>query len=72
MGNDINIQETTENARKQIANEPNLSPALKATVDMLINLCLLLAEKWLVKTSSNSSVPPAADPNREKHPCPTG
>jgi hypothetical protein len=33
---------------------------------MLINLCLLLAEKWLPKNSSNSNIPPSADPNREK------
>jgi transposase len=66
MGNSINIQETKEKARKQIGNEPNLSPALKTTFDLLINLCLLLAETRLVKNSSNSNIPPSADPNREK------
>jgi transposase len=66
MENRINIQETIEKARKQLADEPNLSPALKATVDLLFDLCLLLAEKRLVKNSSNSSIPPSADPNREK------
>jgi transposase len=66
MRNRINIQETIEKARKQLVNEPNLSPALKATVDLLINLCLLLAQKWLPKNSSNSSIPPSADQNREK------
>jgi transposase len=66
MGNRINIQETIEKARKQTANEPNLSPALKATFDLLIGLCLLLAETRLVKNSSNSGIPPPADPNREK------
>ncbi|MDR1238635.1 MAG: IS66 family transposase, partial [Treponema sp.] len=64
MGNSINIQETIEKARKQIGNEPNLSPALKTTFDLLINLCLLLAETRLVKNSSNSNIPPSADPNR--------
>jgi hypothetical protein len=44
MGNSINIQETIEKARKQLANEPNLSPALKTAFDLPINLCLLLAE----------------------------
>jgi transposase len=66
MGNKLNIQETIENARKQIANGPDLSPALKATVGLLINLCLLLGGKWLVKNSGNSNIPPPADPNREK------
>jgi transposase len=66
MGNIITIQETIENARKQLADEPNLSPALKTAIDLLINLCLLLAQKRLPKNSSNSSIPPSADPNREK------
>jgi transposase len=66
MGDSVNIQETIEKARKQIENEPNLSPALKATFDLLIDLCLLLSRKWLTKNSKNSSVPPSADPDREK------
>ncbi|MDR1252707.1 MAG: hypothetical protein LBK62_11180 [Treponema sp.] len=48
MGNSINIPEIIEKARKQPANEPNLSPTLKATVDLLINLCLLLVQKRLL------------------------
>jgi transposase len=66
MGNRINIQETIEKARKQLADEPNLSPALKTTIDLLINLCLLLAQKWIPRNSSNSNIPPSADPNRGK------
>jgi hypothetical protein len=66
MGNSINIQETIEKARKQIEDEPNLSPALKTTFELLINLCLLLAQKWLPKDSKNSNLPPSADVNREK------
>jgi transposase len=66
MGNSVNIQETIEKAREQIENEPNLSPALKATFDLLINLCLLLSRKRLTKNSKSSSIPPSADPNREK------
>jgi hypothetical protein len=45
MGNRINIQETIEKARKQLADEPNLSAARKATFDLLIDLCLFLAKK---------------------------
>jgi transposase len=66
MGNSINIQETIEKARKQIENEPSLSPALKTTFDLLINLCTILAQKWFTKDSKNSNIPPSADPNREK------
>jgi transposase len=72
MGNRINIQKIIEKARKQIENEPNLSPALKATFDLPINLCLLLSQKWLAKASKNSSVPPLADPNRKKRYRPKG
>jgi transposase len=66
MENNINIQEAIENVRKQIENEPNLSPALKTTLDLLINLCLILAQKSSSKNSKNSNIPPSADPNREK------
>jgi transposase len=65
MGNSVNIQETIEKARKQIENEPNLPPALKAVFDLLIDLCLLLSQKQLTKNSKNSGIPPSADPNRE-------
>jgi hypothetical protein len=37
-----------------------------AAFDMLINLCVLLAQKWPPKNSKNSNIPPSADPNREK------
>jgi transposase len=72
MGNRINIQETIAHAREQLAHEPNLSPALKTTFDLLIDLCLLLAQKWIPKNSSNSSIPPSADPNRKKTSTVTG
>jgi transposase len=59
-----------ENAKKQINNEPNLSPGIKALVEMLIAVIQLLAGKRLAKNSRNSSVPPSMDPNREKKPKP--
>jgi len=57
-----------ENARKQINNEPNLSPGIKTLVEMLIAVIQLLAGKRLVKNSRNSSIPPSMDPNRGKKP----
>ncbi len=63
-----NVQDIIEKARKQIAEEPNLSPALRTTLDLLINLLCLLLEKRIPNNSKNSSTPPSSDPNREKKP----
>lgn len=54
-----------QSARQQIADEPNLSPALKTTLELLMTLCLLLLER-MPKNSKNSSLPPSLDPNRLK------
>ncbi len=62
------VQDIIEKARKQIAEEPNLSPALRTTLDLLINLLCLLLEKRIPNNSKNSSTPPSADPNRKKKP----
>lgn len=64
----IDIDKTIEDTRKLIAEEPNLSVALKATIELLIQLILILAKKWMPRTSRNSSLPPAMDPNRKKEP----
>jgi transposase len=52
--------------REQLTKEPNLSPALKATIELLITLIQILVGKRVKKNSRNSSMPPSADPNREK------
>jgi len=57
-----------ENARKQINEEPHLSPGIKALVELLIGVIQILAGKRLAKNSHNSNVPPSMDPNREKKP----
>ncbi len=62
------VQDIIEKARKQIAEEPNLSPALRTTLDLLINLLCLLLEKRIPNNSKNSSMPPSADPNRKQKP----
>jgi transposase len=64
---EIDIYELIENARQQIKNESNLSPGLKATIELLIGVCLLLAGKRLARNSKNSNMPPSADVNREKN-----
>jgi transposase len=63
---EINIHELIANARKQINDEPNMSAGLKATLELVLGVCLLLAGKHAVKNSKNSNLPPAMDPNREK------
>jgi transposase len=64
-GSKVTIQEVIEKAREGMALEPGLSPALRATFELLINILLLLVER-LPKISKNSNMPPSADPNREK------
>jgi transposase len=57
-----------ENARKQINDEPNLSPGMKALFELLVGVIQILAGKRLAKNSNNSNIPPSMDPNREKKP----
>lgn len=63
--NNINITETVENARKLLETDPQISPALKAMVEMLLMIITLLAGKFGLN-SQNSSNPPSTDPNRKK------
>ena len=63
--NTKNIQDLLAQVEKQIAEEKDLSPALKASLDLMIVVIKLLAQK-LGLNSTNSSVPPSADPNRKK------
>lgn len=62
---DINISETRERARKELDREENLSPALKATIELLLLIVTLLSQQ-LGLNSKNSSKPPSTDPHREK------
>jgi hypothetical protein len=57
-GQEINIHELIANARKQINDEPNMSAGLKATLELVLGVCLLLAGKCAVKNSKNSNLPP--------------
>jgi transposase len=61
----INITESIEKTRKQIASDKSLSPAIKSAFDLLILINTLLVNR-LNLNSSNSSKPPSQDPNRKK------
>jgi transposase len=61
----IQVDETIERVRKQIEEEKDLSPVLRASLDLLLTLVTLLINR-LGLNSRNSSKSPASDPNRKK------
>ena len=61
----INVETTIEQVRDLLAAEVNLSPALKASLEVLLLLVTLLLNRLGIN-SKNSSKPPSADPNRTK------
>lgn len=61
----INIDETIENTKKMLEEDPNVSPALKSSFELLLLLITLLLNR-LGLNSENSSKPPSSDPNRER------
>ena len=61
----IDVEETVKNTRRLLGEDQHVSPALKAAVELLLLLVALLLNR-LGLNSSNSSKPPASDPNREK------
>jgi transposase len=61
----IDVEATINQVKTLIANEKDLSPALKASLEVLLLLVTLLANR-LGLNSKNSSTPPSADPNRQK------
>jgi transposase len=63
----IDISDSIESAKKQMAEDKNLSPAIKSTFELLILIITLLVNRLGIN-SSNSSMPPSQDPNRDKDP----
>jgi len=63
--NKLSIIETIGNARNLLATDQQISPALKAMVEILLVIITVLAGR-LGLNSDNSSKPPSADPNRKK------
>lgn len=65
--NNIDVEATIERVKSLIADEKDLSPALKSSLEVLLLLVTILANRFGLN-SKNSSKPPSADPNRPKEP----
>jgi transposase len=61
----IDIEVTISKAQKIIAEDRHMSEATKSMFEILILIITLLANR-LGLNSTNSSKPPASDPNRKK------
>ncbi len=61
----IDVETAITNARQLIEKEVGLSPALRSALEILLLLVTLLMHRFGLN-SSNSSKPPASDPNRKK------
>ncbi len=61
----INITETVDKARGLLESERDISPGLKAMIEMLLMIVILFAERFGLN-SKNSSKPPSTDLNRKK------
>jgi transposase len=61
----VEVEQTLEQVKKKIEEEKNLSPALRASLELLLTLVTLLLNR-LGLNSRNSSKPPSSDPNRKK------
>jgi len=67
----IDIESTLEKATSLVSDDKQLSAATKSMFEILILIITLLANR-LNLNSTNSSKPPASDPNRKKRPVKTG
>jgi transposase len=63
----IDIQQALDSVRAQLNQDDAMSPALRASIEMLILVVTLLTHRFNLN-SRNSSKPPASDPNRAKSP----
>lgn len=61
----IDVEATVAQAKALLAQEQNLSPALRSTLDVLLLVVQLLTNR-LTLNSRNSSKPPSTDPNRPR------
>lgn len=63
--NNINVEETIDRVKTQIAGEKGLSPDLKSSLEVLLMLMSVMLSRMGLN-SRNSSKPPSSDPNRDK------
>ena len=61
----LDVEATIKKVQELLAQEQNLSPALRSTLDVLLLVVQLLVNR-LTLNSRNSSKPPSSDPNRER------
>ena len=61
----INITDSIKAAKKQVDEDTSLSPSMRKTIELLILIINLLVNK-IGLNSTNSSIPPSQDPNRDK------
>ena len=62
----IDVEATIKSVQELLAQEANLSPALRSTLDVLLVVVQLLVNR-LSLNSRNSSKPPSSDPNRDRN-----
>jgi transposase len=67
----IDVETTIKNTRELLENDPDVSPSLKSTIEVLLLLVTVLINQ-LGLNSQNSSKPPSSDPNRKKEKKPAG
>ena len=63
--NSINITEIVEQTKAQLQTDKTLTPALKMSIELILVVVVMLADK-LGLNSKNSSIPPSKDINRKK------
>ncbi len=61
----LDISKSIENLKQLLSEEKNISPVMKAAIEMILVIVSLLAGR-LSLNSNNSSKPPSSDPNRKK------
>lgn len=63
----INIREVVGQTKQQLEQDKTITPVLKASIDLILMVVLMLADKFGLH-SQNSSIPPSQDINRKKSP----